>query len=221
MITADPPAEKGKRVKLRQKGLQLDLGGIAQGYAADRCLQILRHYGITRALADAGGDIALGDAPPHTNGWEISIPGPDSSRSTLVLHNCGITTSGAKYRFLEVDGIRYSHIIDPRTGWGLQTHTHVTVQAPLGVEADAWATALSVLGEQGWKKLQRKHPELKVWLYETPLNRYNMKPSPRTKSVNQHEKTILCKKHPGILGTQRRSGYFATRCPARPAQKSV
>ena len=129
------------RVRLAKRGMQLDFGGIAQGYAADACLEVLRQFKITQALADAGGDIALGDPPPGQIGWEVAVP---STGQTLVLSRCGITSSGASQRFLEVNGVRYSHIIDPRTGWGL-THTSiVTVKAPNATTADAWATALSV-----------------------------------------------------------------------------
>ncbi|MFN4256104.1 MAG: FAD:protein FMN transferase [Saprospiraceae bacterium] len=156
--------------RLQKPGMKLDFGGIGQGFAADECLKILRErHGIRRALADAGGDIALGDAPPGERGWRIEIPAPDSQRTTLFLKNCGITTSGATYRFFEVGGTRYSHIIDPRTGWPVTTRTLVTVQAPDATTADAWATAISVLGEKGWKKLRRRHPELQVWLTETGL----------------------------------------------------
>lgn len=168
--------KKGKKIALNTVGMRLDLGGIAQGFAADRCLKILRKNGIHRALADAGGDIALGDAPPGKSGWAIEIPadqneGATSSRTltTLRLTNCGITTSGATYRYLEVDGRRYSHIVDPRSGWGLTHHILVTIQAPNATKADAWATAISVLGQTGWQKLTRKPKKMKVWLTETKL----------------------------------------------------
>lgn len=166
--------KKNKTIELKKAGMRLDLGGIAQGYAADRCLEILQKNGIRSALADAGGDIALGDAPPGESGWVIEIPktnreGNQSRPDTLMLSNCGITTSGATFRYLEVDGKRYSHIVDPRTGWGLTHRVLVTVQAPTATEADAWATAISVLGESGWQKLNQKQARLKVWLIETPL----------------------------------------------------
>lgn len=163
-----------KTVELKKAGMRLDLGGIAQGYAADKCLEILQKNGIRSALADAGGDIALGNAPPGETGWVIQMPsnpnGAAQGKSdTLRLSNCGITTSGATFRYLEVDGKRYSHIVDPRTGWGLTHRVLVTVQAPTATEADAWATAISVLGKSGWQKLRPKQKQLKVWLTEMPL----------------------------------------------------
>jgi FAD:protein FMN transferase len=158
-----------KRVLLTEKGTKLDFGGIAQGYAADECLKIARSFGITAALADAGGDIALGDAPPNTQGWEIEVPTSAGTPKMLTLHNCGITTSGAKYRYLEINNQRYSHIIDPRTGWGLTSRVLVTVQAPNATIADAWATAIGVLGAKEWSKMAKLHPELMVQLSEEGL----------------------------------------------------
>lgn len=170
--------KKGQKIELKKAGMRLDLGGIAQGYAADRCLELLRKNGIRKAMVDAGGDLALGDAPPGERGWSIALPDHGfelTSRQagkmpqTLRLANCGITTSGASYRFLEVEGKRYSHLVDPRTGWGLTHHTLVTVQAPNATSADAWATALSVLGESGWDALPQKPKKTKVWLTESKL----------------------------------------------------
>ena len=164
---------RGKKVMLRKQGMQLDFGGIAQGYAADECLRILKTHGITRALADAGGDIALGDPPPGEEGWTVEVPngmttGPYGM--TKEMSNCGITTSGATYRYLEMNGVRYSHIVDPRTGRALTHRVLVTVQAPDAVTADVWATALSVLGAEGWEKTKKKHPELIVLITASNLS---------------------------------------------------
>lgn len=157
-----------KRIRLLKKGMKLDLGGIGQGFAADECLRVLRGFGITRALADAGGDIAIGDAPPDAAGWTVDIP-DTLHNAPLTLVRCGITTSGATYRYLEANGRRYSHIVDPRTGWGLTQRVLVTVHAPTATEADAWATAISVLGQSGWQAIRQRHPKVRVWLTETAL----------------------------------------------------
>jgi len=154
-------------VRLRKAGMMLDLGGIAQGWTADDCLATLRQNGVTMALVDAGGDIALGEPPPGKEGWQIEIPSTDGNKR-MVLKNCGITTSGAAYRYLDLDGKRYSHIIDPRTGQPLTHRTQVTVLAESATTADAWATAISVMGEKKWKSLKSK-PGIKVWISESPL----------------------------------------------------
>lgn len=158
-----------QQVELTKAGMQLDLGGIAQGYAADACLRTLARFGIRSALADAGGDIAAGDPPPGKTGWEVETPAEDGKPATVFVRNCGITSSGAQYRYLEYNGLRYSHIIDPKTGLGL-THRHlVTVQAPSATEADAWATALSVSGKAGMEDCLRRYPYLGVRLTELRL----------------------------------------------------
>lgn len=158
-----------KEILLKQKGMRLDFGGIGKGYAADRALLVLRHYGITKAFLDAGGDLTLADAPPHKEGWsiEINTGGADTTyRKIMFLHNCGIATSGQTYRYLEHNGIRYSHIVNPKTGIGLINHTRTTVIAPNGTDADALATAFSVLGVVEGAKVVKKLKDVQVWLLE-------------------------------------------------------
>ena len=160
---------RGRCIRLNKAGMALDLGGIAQGWTADVCLKMLKDQGITRALVDAGGDIALGDAPPGEQGWKIELPEGIMTGNITLLQNCGITTSGASARFLELDGKRYSHIIDPRTGQALTHRVLVTVLAPNATMADAWATAISVSGENGRGQALKSCKKLKVWMTETGL----------------------------------------------------
>jgi thiamine biosynthesis lipoprotein len=121
--------------------MQLDAGGIAKGYAADEALAALRRSGISSALIAVSGDIAVGDPPPGQSGWRVRV-----KDETLTLKNAGVSTSGDDFQYLEVDGIRYSHIIDPRTGMPLRNSVNVFVIARTAMEADALATAKSVLG---------------------------------------------------------------------------
>lgn len=160
---------KNRAVILTQKGMRLDFGGIGKGYAADDALRVLRTFNITSAFLDAGGDLTIGDAPPKKKGWEIEVSsgGKDStSKRILILSHCGVATSGNTYRFLEHKGVRYSHIVDPRTGLGLVTHTRTTVIAPNGTAADALATAFSVSGIEEGKRLAKKIKKSRVWLLE-------------------------------------------------------
>ncbi|MSV29273.1 MAG: FAD:protein FMN transferase [Bryobacterales bacterium] len=135
---------------LRVSGMQLDLGGIAKGYAADEALRVLGARGIARALVAASGDIAIGDAPPGSEGWRIGIDpferGPGFER-VLTLKNRGVSTSGDANQYAEIGGARYSHIVDPRTGIALTGRIAVTVIADSCMAADALATAGSVLPE--------------------------------------------------------------------------
>lgn len=157
----------GQRVRLGLPAMQLDLGGIAKGFIVEEALRMLRAHGVPASLVDAGGDIAVGDAPPGDSGWAIAIPGADSAaaRRARRLTNVSVATSGATEQFVEIDGVRYSHVIDPRTGLGL-THGHVvTVIARDGATADAVATALSVLGpEQGKALAAALEIDFVVWV---------------------------------------------------------
>lgn len=134
--------------QLNRADMRLDLGGIAKGYAVDEALAVLGEYGIRSGLVDGGGDIVLGDPPPGKTGWRISLERiTESGERTLQiaeLANTAIATSGDTYRYLEVGGKRYSHILDPRTGQALSHQRKVTVIAPTGMLADAWASILSV-----------------------------------------------------------------------------
>ncbi|HEX7120994.1 MAG TPA: FAD:protein FMN transferase [Gemmatimonadaceae bacterium] len=156
-----------QRARLDRPGMHIDLGGIAKGYIVAEALRILRANGAPASLVEAGGDIAVGEAPPGASGWAITIPGADSGTARRARHltNVSVATSGATEQFVEIDGVRYSHVIDPRTGLGL-THRHVvTVIARDGATADAAATALNVLGPDRGKALAAALDlELVVWV---------------------------------------------------------
>jgi thiamine biosynthesis lipoprotein len=136
-------------VQLLRPKMQLDLGGIAMGYAVDEGLKILKQQEIKSAMIDASGDIGVTDAPPNTPGWRIGITplkaGAPASQY-LLLSNAAVTTSGDAFQFVEVGGKRYSHIVDPKTGYGLNHHSAVTIVASDCITADSLATAVSVLG---------------------------------------------------------------------------
>ena len=126
---------------LDRAGMQLDLGAIAKGFAADEALAVLADKGILSSLVAVSGDLAIGDAPPGKKGWTIAAAGQN-----LELANAAVSTSGDTEQHLDAGGVRYSHIIDPKTGMGLTRAPVVTVVARRGIEADALATAVSVLG---------------------------------------------------------------------------
>jgi FAD:protein FMN transferase len=155
---------KSRTVQLTMIGMLLDLGGIAKGYAADAALAILRQHGITRALVAAGGDIAVGDAPPDARAWKVGIAplkNPDAEPTHyLALTNAGVSTAGDSEQFLEIDGRRYSHIIDPKTGYGLLGRRSVTVIAPTATTSDGLDTGLCVLGIERGLKIVESHPDV-------------------------------------------------------------
>ena len=116
-------------------GMQLDVGGIAKGYAADEALVVLSRLGIRSALVAASGDLAFSAAPPAEKGWKIAI---DALRRPMLLSNAAVSTSGSTEQNFMVDGVRYSHILDPRTGLGLTSDLTTTVVARRGIDADGW-----------------------------------------------------------------------------------
>jgi thiamine biosynthesis lipoprotein len=136
---------KHRTVTLKRAGMQLDLGAIAKGYAGDEALKTLSGLGVKRALIAVSGDIVAGDAPPGTRGWRIGL---EPAGEEILLRNAAVSTSGDSEQFREIGGVRYSHIIDPKTGLGLKSAIAVTAIARRGLDADPIATAVSVLGEQ-------------------------------------------------------------------------
>lgn len=115
------------------EGMRLDLGGIAKGYIAQKIVDFLKGQGITQSLADAGGDMAMSNPPANTQGWIVGINVPETTDELLsghlVLQNMSVATSGDAYQYIAHNGKKYSHIIDPRTGYGIQSQRNVTVIA--------------------------------------------------------------------------------------------
>lgn len=141
-------------IELDAPDMQLDVGGIAKGYAADEALSVLSKMGIPSALVAASGDLTFSDPPPGERGWRIGL---DALDSPLVLSNAAVSTSGDLEQHLDAGGKRYSHIIDPKTGVGLSSDATVSVIAKRGIDADAAATAVCVLGnERGLAFIERK-----------------------------------------------------------------
>lgn len=145
---------------LKLPGMRLDLGGIGKGYAADAALKVLREHGVRRALVAASGDLAIGDAPPSEAGWRVRVGEPTGRTNVigevLLLHNAGISTSGDTEQFVELGGVRYSHIVNPWTGLGLTNRIQVTVLADKTTTSDGLDTAFCVLGlEKSLKIVER------------------------------------------------------------------
>jgi thiamine biosynthesis lipoprotein len=144
-------------VTLPIAGMRLDLGGIAKGYIAQKVIEFLKRNGIPQALADAGGDMVMSDALNNNAGWVVGVNIPETTDDLLPkklsLQNMAVATSGDAYQFMEHDGLKYSHIIDPRTGYGIHSQRNVTVIAKYGADADWLATACSILPVGDAKKL--------------------------------------------------------------------
>lgn len=156
--------EKAQAAKLAKPGMKLDLGGIAKGHACDEAMKVLREKGLSRALVDGGGGSTMGDPPPGQKYWRVKIAplpqDPESSARYLGLANEAVATSGYAYQHVVIDGVVYSHIVNPRTGVGLKELSAATVIAPDGAAADALATACCVLGADQAMKMLRDFPKV-------------------------------------------------------------
>jgi thiamine biosynthesis lipoprotein len=153
------PAKRS--ASLATKGMLLDVGGIAKGYACDRGIEALKAVGIRNAMVDTGGGMAISDPPPGKPGWRIGMLGDDSK--VLLLSNCGVSTSGDTEQFVEIGGVRYSHIIDPATGLGLSNQAMATVIAPTGLISDALDTPICILGAERGLKMISGQPGVEAW----------------------------------------------------------
>jgi len=172
---------KRRTVELLVPNMRLDLGGIGKGYAVDEALRVLRQKGIASALVEGGGDVAVSDPPPGKKGWRFNLSSLDVTNAPparfLLLRHAAISTSGDLYQRLEIDGKRYSHIVDPRTGIGLTDHSLVSVIARDSITADSLTKVASVLGpEKGLRFIEStrgaaarilRDPGQKVEVYET------------------------------------------------------
>lgn len=162
-------------VRFDSPDMRLDFGGIAKGYALDRMAAVLREHGVEQYLIDAGGDILCGDPPPNRTSWRIEIeaprekgsdPDPRSKPRVLELANRAVATSGATYQSVEINGVRYSHILNPQTGYGVQFLANVTVEAKTGLLADALASAVSVVGLAGVDEIRASYPDAAITITE-------------------------------------------------------
>ena len=141
-----------RTIAFDQPGVELDLGGIAKGYAVDRVVRLLQQRQITAALISAGGSTIYGlGAPPGRTAWDVAIQDPSDSRKTaltVTLRDRALSVAGSSEKSFEADGVRYSHIMDPRIGRPVQGLLSIAVLATSGTAGDALDTALFVLGPE-------------------------------------------------------------------------
>ncbi|HWN96529.1 MAG TPA: FAD:protein FMN transferase [Methylomirabilota bacterium] len=136
--------------------MRLDLGALAKPYAVDEALNVLRLHGIRSALVTGAGDMAASAAPPGTTGWRIELAPLDATNAPapafVSLRHASLATSGDVFQHVEINGVRYSHIVDPRTGLGLTDHSLVVVIAKNCETANSVSTSASVLGPEAGLK---------------------------------------------------------------------
>lgn len=141
---------------LDRKGTRIGFGGIGKGYAANRAVFVLKEHGVTGGVVNASGDIVVFGTQEDGKPWRIGIANPldrDKLFAYLDITEQAVVTSGDYENYIEIDGVRYSHILDPRTGYPVTEVRSVTIVCPDGELADALATSVSVLGVDGGLKL--------------------------------------------------------------------
>ncbi|MFN3466508.1 MAG: FAD:protein FMN transferase [Candidatus Brocadiales bacterium] len=161
IIVQRPASGARGSISFSNPSTRLDLGAIGKGYAVDRAVEVLKGKGIRAACINLGGNIYALGHPPDKDFWKIGVQHPrerDRLMGHLELKDCAVATSGDYERFLVVDGKRYSHILDPRTGWPVEGMVSVTVIAPSATEADALSTSVFVLGEEKGQELLEGSP---------------------------------------------------------------
>lgn len=143
---------ENQSIMLKTKGMRLDFGGIGKGFAEDEMMKVLKQNGIKSALIEAGGNIVVSKSPKGSpKGWEIII-----NEEKYFLKNCGISTSGDAYQFVEIDGKKYAHILDPKTGIGFAEPHQISVIAKDGTISDWISTALYLMPQEKGKRLAKK-----------------------------------------------------------------
>lgn len=138
--------------------MALDLGGVAKGFAATRAIYVMTRAGVESGLVDVGGDVGLFGRPPDGSAWRVGIKHPreEGLIAVLSLDGGSVATSGDYQRYVMIDGVRYHHIIDPGTGYPARGVMSATVVTERGLDADALATAVFVMGaERGMALVER------------------------------------------------------------------
>jgi thiamine biosynthesis lipoprotein len=158
-----------RTIRFDEGGIEIDLGGIAKGYAVDRAVEILRSNGITSAFVSSGTSsiYALG-SPPGERGWKITLRAPYDAREAgdiFHLQNYSLSTSGSYEKFFKVGGKSFCHIMNPHTGWPAEGVLSTTVLAPTGTDTDGRSAGFFVMGVERSRKYLAVHPNLAVVFY--------------------------------------------------------
>ncbi len=185
--------EQNRTVRFTVEGMRLDLGAIAKGYAVDKAIDAAKRCGVAGAMIDLGGNIrCFGSPPKGRDHWLIGVQDPNAAVEdaggdgillTLKLTNESIATSGDYQQFALIEGKRYSHILDPHTGWSAEGLSSVTIITDNATDADALSTAVSVMGIQKGLALIEKQPNTEAILITSGPTREIIKTSGAEKYI--------------------------------------
>ena len=172
-------------IRFSRPGMRIDLGGVAKGYAVDRCISLLQKHGVTQALVTAGGDSRMiGDRGGRP--WSIGVRDPreeDKLAAVIPLQDVAVSTSGDYQRYFEEGGVRYHHIIDPRSGDSARTLQSVTIIGPDATTTDALSTSVFVMGLKAGLELINRMPDIDAILVDQKGQLHysqNLQPAART-----------------------------------------
>ena len=158
-----------RTIHFDRSGVELDLGGIAKGYAVDRVVKLLKAANVSAALVSAGGSTIYGlGAPPDRRGWTVAVQDPVDSRKAardVELRDRALSVAGSSEKSFEVDGVRYSHIMDPRTGGPVQGVLSVAVMTTTGTEGDALDDAFFVLGPARTREYLQRLRDVEMFFF--------------------------------------------------------
>lgn len=150
-------------IYLSKKGMKIGFGSIGKGYAADKARELLQSVGIKGGIVNAAGDIATWGNQLDGEPWKIGVNNPFETGETIEIlkfsNNKAVTTSGNYEKFVEIDGKRYSHIINPKTGYPSSGITSVTIIGENAEMCNGFSTSIMVLGMEKGLKLIKKYPE--------------------------------------------------------------
>jgi FAD:protein FMN transferase len=174
-------AQGRRTARLLRPGMRLDPGGIAKGYAIGEATKVLRSRGITRSLVSGGGDLYAASTPPGESGWVVTVGLLDLTNAPpgrqVRLRDQALVTSGDLFQRVEIGGVRYSHIVDPRTGQALTDHSQVTLVGRDPMTLDALSKVLSVLGPTRADALCRRF-DIDALLFRAPDGRLSVHETP-------------------------------------------
>lgn len=156
-------------VRFTRDGVRLDFGAIGKGYVVDEIFKMFEQAGLKQCLVNISGNMRCGDSPPERSGWRIEIAPLEKGQPILrrlILANTSIATSGDLWQFTLIDGVRHSHILDPRTGQSVLGPIAATIIAPSAADADACATAVCVLGPTAGVQLVQSLPHTEALILE-------------------------------------------------------
>ncbi len=149
-------------IYLARKGMKIGFGSIGKGYAADKGRALMESLGVQAGIVNASGDLSAWGKPPQKKTWQIGIYNPFKSTKPakiLKLNRASVATSGNYEKYVEINGKRYSHIINPTTGYPSTGLTSVTVWGPKAEIANALSTSVMVMGKKDGKVLLKKFPD--------------------------------------------------------------